>query len=62
MIDNRRATVLVATPAGSSVERTGCSRCSPERPVRWAVMNPSTSAGATSTGGLATTVKNTFRS
>ncbi len=62
-IDRRRRTVAADTPAGSPPGSTGCSTTCPSvRPVRWAVMNASTSAGRTSSGGLPTTVKNTFRS
>jgi hypothetical protein len=62
-IDKRRRTVAADTPPGSLPRSTGCSTpCSPSRPVRCAVMNASTSAGRTCSGGLATTVKNTFRS
>ncbi len=50
-------------PPGSRPGSTGCSTPRPPaRPVRCAVMNASTSAGWTCSGGLATTVKNTFRS
>ncbi|MBA3989615.1 MAG: hypothetical protein H0X54_01025 [Propionibacteriales bacterium] len=62
MVDNRRATVLVATPLAASAKLTGCNTCSLLRPVRWAVMKPSTSVARTSAGAFATTVKNTFRS
>jgi Domain of unknown function (DUF222) len=47
-IDSRRRTVAADTPPGSPRVATGCSApCSPPRPVRWAVMNASTSAGRT---------------
>jgi hypothetical protein len=47
-IDSRRRTVAADTPPGSSRVVTGCSTPpSPARPVRWAVMNASTSAGRT---------------
>ncbi len=62
-IDSRRRTVAADTPASSPPRSTGCSApCSPARPVRWAVMNASTSAGPTSSGGLPTTEKNTLKS
>jgi hypothetical protein len=47
-IDKRRRTVAADTPAGSSPGPAACSApCSLVRPVRWAVMNASTSAGRT---------------
>ena len=62
-IDSRRRTVAADTPPGRRAVFTGCSTPRPPAwPVRCAVMNASTSAGRTSSGGLATTEKNTFRS
>ncbi|HEY6315539.1 MAG TPA: hypothetical protein VIY52_32690 [Streptosporangiaceae bacterium] len=62
-IESRRRTVAADTPPGSSRAFSGCSTPrSPAWPVRCAVMNASTSAGRTCSGGLPTTVKNTFRS
>jgi DnaK suppressor protein len=55
-------TVQVATPpepASASTDRTSRAL---SWPVRWAVMNPNTSAATTSCGCLATTPKNTLRS
>jgi hypothetical protein len=62
MIESRLATVLVATPRFPSTVSTGCTTAPPLRPVRWAVMNPSTSTERTSSAGLPTDVKNTFKS
>jgi hypothetical protein len=62
MIDSRRATVLIATPVASWDTSTGCTTATSRRPVRWAVMNPNTSAATTSAGALSTTPKKTFRS
>ena len=62
MIDNRRATVLVETPTAVASSLSGCSGSVLLRPVRWAVMKPSTSAARTSWTGFATTAKNTLKS
>ncbi len=58
MIDSRRATVLVDTPTALSSSLSGRSGSVLLRPVRWAVMKPSTSAARTSWTGFATTAKN----
>ncbi len=62
MLDNRRRTVRALTAAGASSTTAITGLLASLEPVRWAVMNPSTSAAVTSAGAFAIRVKNTFRS
>jgi hypothetical protein len=58
-LDSRRREVRADTPFACS---SPAARSRPSLPIRWAVMNASTSAGRICRGGLRTTVKKTYRS